>query len=634
MADSAGRRSRNTHHARTATKQLLWLLLAALATTAWLIGGGLQAQQPPPPAPTAPSPPTVAPAQPTAPPAGPGTPQAAPPAAQPGPVPDAPPVPTVVPLAQAVQPPVAFTAPRMPFKIDPNTPLKDLLPTPPKTGKAPGPMLTEDLTHVPEVEFQALAAGQSHPGGPIKVSPLVELALELLDVQQPLPSPAALDIAHQIAKINHLNSRTTDGFVEALRGQRPDLTGLPFAMGDACRTKGERSRQFAIAAATVRRSLQKAQGVQAVSFSATARAIGPVTGALIGGSSGPPVAVGTTVLQAPAQLAVAVDNSSSNRSGGFWEQYEVTCADEDRGLPKADRALREHVTLARIAALMQILAPETPDVRLGLVKYLAGVSHSDATRALARLAVFSAEDEVRLAAVEALKVRRERDYTDILVQGLRHPWPGAARHAADAIARLERTDLTPQLVALLEDPDPRAPALKEVNGKKAPVVRELVRVNHHRSCLLCHAPGNTGTVSAETLTAAVPTPGEPLPGPAEGYNNNASPDMLVRLDVTYLRQDFSVFQAVADTAPWPELQRFDFLVRERVLTEEEAAASREKMEQREPGRLPPHQRAALAALRELTGKDTAPTAEAWRKLLGLPAPASGRSSSSTTSGGG
>jgi hypothetical protein len=538
-------------------------------------------------------------------------------------------VPTVVQQVQVV--PAPFTAPRIPFKIDPNTPLKELLPTPPKAGKSPGPMLTEDLTRVPEVEFQGLAPGQSHAGGPMKVSPLVEIALELLDVQQPFASPAALDIAHQIAKINHLNSGKTDGFIEALRGQRPDLIGLPFAMGDACRTKGERSRQFANAATMVRRSLQQAQGVRAVSFSATTRAVGPGMGTLIGGSSGPPVMVGTPVMQAPAQLAVAVD--PANRTGGFWEQYEAACAEEDRGLSKADRALREHVTLARIAALMQILAPEAPDLRLGLVKYLAGVSNSEATRALARLAIFASEDEVRLAAIEALKVRRERDYTDILLQALRHPWPGAARHAADGIARLERTDLAPQLVALLEDPDPRAPAPKEVNGKKTPVVREMVRVNHHRSCLLCHAPGNTGTVSAETLTAAVPTPGEPLPGPFDGYNNNVSPDMLVRLDVTYLRQDFSAYQAVSDAAPWPELQRFDFLVRERVLTEEEAAAFRAKMEEREPGRLPPHQRAALAALRELTGKDTAPTAEAWRKLLGLPTPANGRSSSSTTSGG-
>ena len=32
--------------------------------------------------------------------------------------------------------------------------------------------------------------------------------------------------------------------------------------------------------------------------------------------------------------------------------------------------------------------------------------------------------------------------------------------------------------------------------------------------------------------------------------------------------------------------------------------------------LSPYHKAAVAALRDLTGKDTAPTAEAWRKLLG------------------
>jgi hypothetical protein len=32
----------------------------------------------------------------------------------------------------------------------------------------------------------------------------------------------------------------------------------------------------------------------------------------------------------------------------------------------------------------------------------------------------------------------------------------------------------------------------------------------------------------------------------------------------------------------------------------------------------PYHKAALAALRELTGKDTEPTAAAWRKLLKTP----------------
>src|SRR5262249_11736875 len=114
-------------------------------------------------------------------------------------------------------------------------------------------------------------------------------------------------------------------------------------------------------------------------------------------------------------------------------------------------------------------------------------------------------------------------------------------------------------------------------------------------------------------------PNQPLQPPSGGYGIATSPDVLVRIDVTYLRQDFSVMQPVADAAPWPEMQRFDFLVRSRVVTEEEAEAYRDKLDRREPGRLPPYQRAAVTALRELTGRDAAPTAEAWRQLLDLPA---------------
>jgi hypothetical protein len=74
-------------------------------------------------------------------------------------------------------------------------------------------------------------------------------------------------------------------------------------------------------------------------------------------------------------------------------------------------------------------------------------------------------------------------------------------------------------------------------------------------------------------------------------------------------------QPVADANPWPEMQRFDFLVRSRVLTEQEAAA----FSSPKAGTLSPYQRVTLAALRELTGRDTAPTPDAWRKLLDMPA---------------
>jgi hypothetical protein len=317
-------------------------------------------------------------------------------------------------------------------------------------------------------------------------------------------------------------------------------------------------------------------------------------------------------------VTTTVALGAERNAEAFWEQYRQACAREDKATPRNDRGCEDRVTRARIAALMQVLAPEPPAMRLGLAKYLSGVPHVEATRALARLALFATEADVREAAVDALKVRREKDYTEILMQGFRYPLPAVARRAGEALVQLERTDLVPRLVDLLDEPDPRAPVTKEVDGKRVHVARELVRLNHHRSCLLCHAPGNTPNVSPDAVTAGVPIPGEPLPSPSQGYNNSIQ-DVLVRVDVTYLRQDFSALLPVADANPWPEMQRFDFLVRSRTLSDVEAHAWQQKLRHEEPGYVAPHRRAALAALRELTGRDAAPTAQAWRELLHLSA---------------
>src|SRR5207248_3575987 len=119
-----------------------------------------------------------------------------------------------------------------------------------------------------------------------------------------------------------------------------------------------------------------------------------------------------------------------------------------------------------------------------------------------------------------------------------------------------------------------------------------------------------------TLTAPIPVPGTPLPAPAQGSRPSPSPspsDLVVRLDVTYLRPDFSAYRPVPDAHPWPTMQRFDFVTRTRVLTEEEAAAYREKLARGARGRPSPYHQAVLAALRGLA-------VEGWRRLLGLPAP--------------
>ncbi len=507
-------------------------------------------------------------------------------------------------LFQSPPPPPAPSPQRFQFKIDPKTPLKDLLPLPPKIACMAEPVRGNDLSHVPEVQFEA-AQGRAN-------------------------AEAMKHIAHQIAKINHLNDKKPDGFIEALRSERPDLTGLPFAMGDACRTKGERSKQFAIAVATVRQAMQSpapsngpvGSGPLAPPIEPKSPPAAPSQPTPPGGSTAiPPASSGgfpasfdsVFVFSTVTTSQPAVNPPSPET---FWEQFQTLCAQQDKAQAQARREQHELIVLARIAALSQILLPMV-EMHPGLAKYLSTIAHVEATRGLARLAIFSADEDARKAAIEALKVRRERDYTEILVDGLRYPWPTVARRAAEAIAKLDRNDLLPQLIDVLEKPDPRVPTAQEVKGGSVPVVRELVRVNHHRNCLLCHAPGNTGKVSADAVTAEVPVPGQPLNPPSGGYNTS-QPDILVRVDVTYLRQDFSAFQTVADANPWPEMQRFDFLVRTRVLSDEEATTYREKLKLREPGEFSPYQRAALAALRELTGRDTEPTPQAWRRLLKLP----------------
>lgn len=449
-------------------------------------------------------------------------------------------------------PPLRFT-----FKIEPQTPIEVLLPASPDVSVPLSPWLVPQWTEVPEILFQKPLAIK-------KTEPLQSATAEALKAQEEAMEKTALTIA----RINHLNQKGADHFLKVLLERRTDLKGLPVVMGDACRQSKERGQTFLQEVTLVRAAMQRREAVR----------------------------------------------------GDFWEQYQKT-RDE---LPlKEERGVRADQVQDRVAALMQILAPEDSGVRLRLVHYLVGIEHKEATRALARLAIFSFEEDVRRAAREALRKRSAEDWGDLLLIGLRYPWPAVAANAGEAIVHLGRRDLVAQLVAALDEPDPRAPAEREVNGRKTLAVRELVRINHHRNCLLCHAPGNTPDVelnrigrSTKVVTGATPSPGQPFPPPSQGYDPSASPDVLVRADVTYLRQDFSLLMPVKDAAPWPERQRFDFLVRTRPVTTQDAAAYQQWTKQQGPGYLPPHKRAALSALRALTGRDAPEaTAKAWRAVL-------------------
>ena len=177
------------------------------------------------------------------------------------------------------------TSPVQTQRVDPETSTKDLLPVPPRAEKTQ-PVTGDDLTQIPEVELQApLAKGTN-----------VHWELERLQ-----------------KKIDDLNRKHTagDGFLKTLLAERHDLAGLPFAMGDACRTKGERNRQFTIAVQTVRNAAERANGIP----------------------KGP-------------QKAETKDLSSAAmriKAASFWEQYRVLCREQDRWRDADDKDLCQYV---------------------------------------------------------------------------------------------------------------------------------------------------------------------------------------------------------------------------------------------------------------------------------------------------
>jgi hypothetical protein len=383
--------------------------------------------------------------------------------------------------------------------IGPKSPLDELLPPPPPVKDVPV-YLGEDLERVPELKLEAPLAEELKGTG--------TLTTQQWERHKARTSVAALA----------LNDKEEDGFVKALLRTRPDLSGLPFRLGNACRKKGVHALAFESLAPVVRSSER------------------------------------------------ALDVRS-----------------------KADEKEQPHYDRAHAALMAQVLPAEATGGQLRFVAELASINGASATRELARIAVFSSDDSIRSVALDALAKRPARESTNVLVAGLNYPWPAAARNAARAIVKLKRKDLMPQLEAVLDGPDPRGPKVESDGERKVTVVREVVRINHHSNCLLCHAPAVKGKASGETLTAEIPPP---LPS-VSYYGRSGPPSqrlLLVRIDVTYLRQDFSDVQPVHDSSNRQTMQRFDYFVRKRVLTPDEERDLRERLK----GRSPYHVAAALA----------------------------------------
>jgi hypothetical protein len=271
-----------------------------------------------------------------------------------------------------------------------------------------------------------------------------------------------------------------------------------------------------------------------------------------------------------------------------------------------------------VPVLMQILMAEDSDIRIILAQHLGHIPGNAATAALAQLALFDLNPQVRARAVAGLAGRPAGDYQQLLLVGFEHPWPAVADHAAEALVALKRTDAVPDLTSLLAAPDPRAPYSKPNSSGR--FVKELVRVNHLRNCLLCHPPSFQ---SQDRVRGLVP-PSEPRKEPVVLLYYKPSPEqskspprwIFVRADVTYLKQDFSRMLPVANPGKWPAVQRFDFFVRERPATERELMES-DTLEKLARTRVsfPPRYYSIVFALRELTGHDFGPTTADWKAVL-------------------
>jgi sugar lactone lactonase YvrE len=345
--------------------------------------------------------------------------------------------------------------------------------------------------------------------------------------------------------------------------KRPDLAGLAMRMGDACKISPTLAEHLQGGSVTLRRHLFEA-----------ANATAARGGAGVTGDTRPD----------PNHLF------KSMNSGG-------------------DRYNKWHRTEA-VPALMQLLMAENEAVRTVLIDQLASIEGPRASLALANRAVFDLNADIRKAAIEALAKRPVSEYQQVLLSGLTYPWAVIADHAAEAIVALDLKEALPKLVGLLDAPDPSAPRLKP-GHPNALVVKEMVRVNHLRNCVMCHAASFDEN---DKVRGFVPPPNQPLPPSfTQEYYAPKQHGIFVRADITYLQQDFSTPLPVTNHGIWPEVQRFDFLVRERTLQPLERVDF--ILQKDTTGQPTAHQQALFFTLRHLTNEDPGPTVEDWKRLV-------------------
>ncbi|MCI0463570.1 MAG: hypothetical protein L0Z62_42075 [Gemmataceae bacterium] len=489
------------------------------------------------------------------------------------PAPEPAPVPVPEPARRgSVEPVAPPDLPRVEVRAQPET-----LPAPTEEKETPRP--NPLLATLDPLQLRSLSAGDEAFRSLLAQTPEVDLEKDRQAGKS--TREARTHLAKQVEQIKKLTDNNPDGFVLDLKRNRADLAGLPFLLGKDCVLDKERAKSLDGMSRVIRESLDTA----------------------IPGSSLRPSRGGT--------LSPGDEFYFTPHPGRFWSAFH--------SLGKKPTASKQMA----VPALRQMLAAQHPQLRLSLVEQLqkAGAPTARGSRlmddpsvtvALARLAVFDLEPGVRALALETLKGRPADQYRPILLDGLRYPWAPVAERAAEGLARLNLRDTIPELVRLLDQPDPNTPFLKKEGTKEVPVVREMVRINHFRNCLLCHAPAAERT---DLVRGVVPVPGEPIPSSSVEYYAERRAGAVVRADITYLRQDFSLMQPVSGSGDWPILQRYDFLVRTRLLTKVEQAEWETEKQAAAPRALSDHKRAILFALRELTGQFLGTRAADWQSVL-------------------
>jgi hypothetical protein len=371
---------------------------------------------------------------------------------------------------------------------------------------------------------------------------------------------AAQQLLEQVKK----ESAPQDHFYDWVK-ERKDLAGLPLRNKNECRLDQNTAKQMALYSQVVRRLLSEFE-----------RNAPPATNPELKGYYN----------QNPFRQEGRVVGLV--RQSGLVERV-----DQDHPRLKAD-ALR---------TVVQVFEGGETGLRLLLVHLLSPVVNQETTNILARRAVFDPSPIVRYEAVMALRSRSKETYRAVLLEALRHVWPPAADHAAEALVAVGDAAAIPQLVPLLDLPDPANPCRK---SDGIWVAKELVQVNHLRNCLLCHCAATSRSV--DLVQAPIPEYGKPLP--VVYYSRSLGP--AVRAEVTYLRQEFSVCRPIENAAPWPAMQRFDYVTRERILSPGEVNL----LGHTPPGTEYSQKKAVLFALRELTDGDrNRTTAAQWRDWL-------------------